>query len=85
MMLRVDRIFSTLIIPLHLACYLLVDNAYLTSNNSCTGAHLLHYRHWQGRQSDECNMSNKVESKPEHYSLAQELKQPQAVTWLKNG
>ena len=71
--LRLDRIFLTLAIPLHLACYSLNNKAYLMSDNSHTGAHLLCYRCQQGRQPDEHNMSNKIELRPEHYSPAQKL------------
>ena len=85
MMLRFNGIFLTLVIPLCLACYSLVNNAYLMSNNSCTDAHSLYYRHQQDGQLDEHNINNKVESRPECYLLAWELEQPQAATWLKNG
>ena len=81
--LRVDEIFLTLAISLHFACYLSVDNAYLVSNNSCISAHLLYYRCWQGRQSDECNKHNKIESRSECYSSAWELVEWQVATWLK--
>ena len=82
--LRLNRIFLTLVIPLHLACYSLGNKAYLMSDNNCTSAHLLCYKHQQNRQPDEHNVSNKDESRLKHYSLAQELGEWWVVTSLKN-
>ena len=81
--LRLDRIFLTLVISLHLACYSPDNKAYLMSNNNHTGTHSSHYRCQQSRQPDKCNMNNKIESKPECYLPVQKLMEQQAVTWSK--
>ena len=83
-MLRFDRIFLTLMISLHFACYSLGNKAYLTNDNSYISAHLSYYKHQQDEQPDEHNASNKNGLRPECYLLAQKLKEQQVVTLSKN-
>ena len=75
MMLRFDRIFLILVIPLHLAYYSPDDKAYLMNDNSHISVHLLCYKHQQNEQPDKHNASNKNESELRCYLLAQELKE----------
>ena len=81
--LRLNRIFLTLAISLHLACYSSDNKAYLINDNSHISTHSLCYRCQQGEQPDKHNVSNKVESRPGHYLPAQKLIEWQIITWSK--